>query len=49
MFLAVRLDDAAEELLRGPGDGPVFALAWDAAGDRLAFGTEQGAAGVISV
>ena len=49
MVLAVRLADSAEVLLRGPGDGPVSALAWDAAGDRLAFGTEQAAAGVISV
>jgi hypothetical protein len=52
MILAVRFGDAEEALLRGPkdpADGPVSALAWDAAGKRLAFGTEQGAAGVISL
>ena len=31
-----------------PGGGPVSALAWDDAGRRLAFGTEDGAAGVIA-
>ena len=49
MVLAARTADAADVLLREPGDGPVSALAWDATGARLAFGTEQGAAGVISV
>jgi WD40 repeat protein len=36
-------------LLRQPGDGPVSALAWDDAGRRLAFGTEEGAAGVFNL
>jgi WD40 repeat protein len=52
MILAVRFGDAEEALLRRPGnapDGPVSALAWDASGKRLAFGTEQGAGGVISL
>jgi WD40 repeat protein len=49
MVLAVRFADAEEALLRRPGDGPVSALAWDAAGRRLAFGTEGGAAGVVEV
>lgn len=49
MVMAVRIGDAAEALLRPAGDGPVSALAWDAAGRRLAFGTEPGAAGVISL
>lgn len=34
-------------MLRQPGEGPVSALAWNAAGRRLAYGTEEGAAGVI--
>jgi WD40 repeat protein len=49
MILAVRFVDSEEALLRRPGDGPVSALAWDERGGRLAFGTEQGAAGVVSL
>lgn len=50
MVLAVRFADAEEALLRKAGEGgPVSALAWDKAGRKLAFGTEQGAAGVISL
>jgi WD40 repeat protein len=44
--LLVRIDDAAEVVARHPGNGAVSALAWDAAGDNLAFGTEDGEAGV---
>lgn len=40
-------DEGEGQLLRPAGDGPVSALAWDATGRRLAFGTEEGAAGVI--
>lgn len=47
MMLLVRIDDAAEILARHPGKGPITALAWNAAGDRLAFGTEEAEAGVI--
>jgi WD40 repeat protein len=35
--------------LRDPGDGPVTAMAWDAAGLRLAFGTEGGFAAVVEI
>lgn len=49
MVLAVRFADAEEALLRRSGGGPVSALAWDAAGQKLAFGTEDGAAGVVSM
>jgi WD40 repeat protein len=49
MVLAVRFADSEEALLRRPGGGPVSALAWDAAGGKLAFGTEDGAAGIISL
>ena len=44
----VRLDDGALIAVR-PGDGqPVSALAWEATGQTLAFGTEAGAAGVLA-
>ncbi len=49
MVMAVRFHDNAEVLLRRPGAGPVSALAWDKKGSRLAFGTEEGAAGVITL
>ena len=48
MVMAVRLADAQEALMRPAGDGPVSALAWDGRGRRLAFGTEQGVAGVVA-
>ena len=49
MVLLVRLADAAEILARRPGDGAVSALGWDAAGSRLLFGLESGAAGLLSL
>jgi WD40 repeat protein len=49
LVLLVRLDDGAEILARERGDAPVTALAWNAAGSMLAFGTEDGAAGVIAL
>jgi WD40 repeat protein len=49
MVLIVRLEDGAEVLARKPGGAPVTALAWSASGNALAFGTEDGEAGVISV
>ena len=49
MVLAVRFADAEEALLRRPGDGPVSALAWNERGSRLAFGTEQGAGGIVDL
>jgi WD40 repeat protein len=47
--LLVRTEDGAEVLGKKPGEGPVTALAWDAAGTLLAFGTEAGEAGVIDL
>ncbi|HVI30001.1 WD40 repeat domain-containing protein [Hansschlegelia sp.] len=48
--LMVRISDGAEILGRNPGEGgPVTALAWDRVGARLAFGTEEGAAGVVAL
>jgi WD40 repeat protein len=49
MVLAVRFADAEEALLRRPGGGPVSALGWNGRGSRLAFGTEEGAAGIVDL
>jgi WD40 repeat protein len=49
LVLLVRVDDGAEVLARRPGDAPVSALAWSATGNSLAFGTEDGDAGVIDL
>ena len=49
MILAIRFADAEEAMLRRAADGPISALAWDERGGRLAFGTEQGAGGVVSL
>jgi len=49
MVMAVRIADADEALLRKAGGGPVSALAWDAAGRHLAFGTEEGSAGLVDI
>jgi WD40 repeat protein len=47
--LLVRIEDGAEVLAKRPGDGPVTALGWDAAGTLLAWGTEAGEAGVVDL
>ena len=48
-ILLVRIDDGAEVLAKKPGGSPVTALAWAAAGNMLAWGTEDGEAGVIDL
>ena len=40
--LLVRIDDGAEVLGKKPGEGPVTALGWDAAGTLLAWGNRAG-------
>src|SRR6266850_599705 len=45
--LMVRLEDGAEILVRRNGGEPVSALAWNAKGTLLAFGTEEGDAGIV--
>jgi hypothetical protein len=45
----VRTDDGAEVLGRKPGGAPVTALAWSAGGKLLAFGTENGEAGILNL
>ena len=47
--LLVRVDDGAEVLAKKPGDAPVSALAWDASGSLLAWGTESGEAGIVDL
>jgi WD40 repeat protein len=49
LVLLVRIDDGAEILAKKPGEAPVTALAWSADGLLLAFGTENGEAGVIDL
>ena len=49
MVLLVRIDDGAEILAKRPGDAPVTALAWSADGALLAFGTENGEAGIVNL
>jgi WD40 repeat protein len=48
MILAVRFADSQEALLRRPGGSPVSAMSWDG-GERLAYGCEDGGAGIISL
>jgi hypothetical protein len=47
--LMVRLEDGAEILVRRNGDAAVSALAWNAKGTLLAFGTEDGNAGLLNL
>ncbi|WP_346892236.1 WD40 repeat domain-containing protein [uncultured Roseibium sp.] len=49
MVMLCRFEDNAEVLLRRPGKGPVSTLDWDGEGVRVAFGTEEGEAGIISL
>jgi WD40 repeat protein len=49
LVLLTRLADAAEILVRHPGDGAVSALGWNATGSQLLFGLDSGAAGLLSL
>jgi WD40 repeat protein len=49
MVLFVRINDGAEILGRKSGNAPVTALAWGADGRFLAFGTEDGEAGILDL
>lgn len=49
-ILMARTSDPGELLARKPGEGgPITALAWDGEGKRLAFGTDDGTAGVLTL
>jgi WD40 repeat protein len=49
MALIVRIEDGAEILVKKPGDARVTALAWSADGTLLAWGSEDGAAGIVDL
>jgi WD40 repeat protein len=49
LALMVRLEDGASIEVRKPDGQPVSALAWDKGGKMLAFGTEEGDAGVLNL
>jgi len=49
MVLLVRIADGADIVGKRPGDAPVSALAWNASGTMLAWGTEGGEAGVVDL
>jgi WD40 repeat protein len=49
LILIVRTEDGAEILARKPAEAPVTALAWSPDGKLLAFGTEDGDAGVLDL
>jgi WD40 repeat protein len=49
MVLLVRMDDSAQILARPPGAAPISALAFSADGALLAFGCEDGDAGIVAL
>jgi WD40 repeat protein len=49
MVMMARISDAAEILIRGPEGGEVTALAWHSNGVSLAYGTDEGKAGVLNL
>lgn len=49
MILAARLSDRQEAVLRREGAGPISSMHWDAQGRRIAFGTEEGEAGIVDL
>jgi WD40 repeat protein len=48
LLLLVRIEDGAEILAKNPADSAVTALAWNADGTLLAFGTEGGECGLLA-
>jgi WD40 repeat protein len=48
-LLLVRLADGAEVAVRRADGHAIAALAWSGSGDRLAFGTEEGDAGLVTL
>ena len=49
LVMLARIEDGAEILARRPGAAPISALAWNADGSKLAFGTEDGEAGIVDL
>ena len=48
-LLVMRLADGAKILVNPPGAAPVSALAWRGDGQVLAFGSEDGQAGLLAL
>jgi len=49
MIMLARIEDGAEILARKPGTSAVSAMTWSADGAKLAFGTEDGEAGIADL
>lgn len=49
LLLLVRIEDGAEIIGKRPGSAPISAMAWSPSGSMLAFGCEDGEAGVIDL
>ncbi len=49
LVLLVRITDGAEVLAKRPGDAAVSALGWSGDGAKLAFGCEDGDAGIVDL
>jgi hypothetical protein len=49
MLILADIADGKEVALRQAGGGPISALNFDKAGKRLAYGSEDGAAGVVTL
>jgi len=49
LVMLCRMEDGAEILAKKPGPAPVSAIAWSGDGNRLAFGTEDGEAGIVDL
>jgi len=49
LLMLARIEDGAEILARKPGKAPISALAWSHDGNMLAFGTEDGQAGIVDL
>ena len=49
LVMLCRIDDGAEILAKKPGAAAISALGWSADGAKLAFGTEDGEAGIVDL
>lgn len=49
MILAVRIEDDKNAVLRRAGKGAISTINWEKNGNRLAFGSEAGDAGIIDI
>jgi WD40 repeat protein len=49
VVMLTRIEDGAEILAKKPGSAAVSALAWSGDGGKLAFGTEDGEAGIVDL